>query len=404
VSILALGLVLGQVVVLAPSGYTGTLSVGDRTETRLRSVPLGGTAIDVETVPNVVLALNGRRTDFNVGYGPRVAYVDVLNDRTFILANSARIAAGFLATRQLRFDLTGEGSVGTQVTTGLVAPQALGAPPNAAQPAPFVAPNSVINSMSYRLTLGASQRISRDWGVQVSASYGGGKGLDAASRAVVPAYHGPVATASATYTASRRDNFTTRVRVSSTKIPSVGGEFSDASALELWSHSWSRRTTGSAGAGLTIFHNHPARNQPSVDGAFPAGEALVVHSIPLGRGEQLAFTGGSRLAVRYDPVLQTAQPQLGVSASSAWTSIHFGLVTTADAATTVPVEAGQLPARQVAGGVAVYHAPSPVIRIETGVRGYLQSIPAAAVLPTVPNTLQWTVFVALVIQAPVQEL
>jgi hypothetical protein len=108
VSALVAGLILGQLVALGPGSYAGTLALSDRSEVRLRSAPLGTSAVDVETVPVLTLGLVGRQSDWTLAYSPTLSLADIENERIFTLNQATRLAFGWAASRRLRLSLGAE--------------------------------------------------------------------------------------------------------------------------------------------------------------------------------------------------------------------------------------------------------------------------------------------------------
>ncbi|HVU03811.1 MAG TPA: hypothetical protein VHE30_18760 [Polyangiaceae bacterium] len=422
-SALTAAALFAQVVVLAPSGYVGTFGVGDRTEVRARSVLDGPPAFDVETAPYATLSLNGRRSTVTLSYTPRFSLFDVTVDRQFAVSNAARLAFGWSATERLRLQLAASGAVGSDLaaqsfrspsTVGapVVAPPATGAP-NSPSPtgAPVVAPTfapaaPVIDVLSYRADAGASYAFSRRTHGDVLAGYGGGRGLDAPSRAVVGEYYGPSGFGGVTHSVTRQDALATRVRASYTYSSVFGSDYLEVTPSETWSHSFSLRTSGLLGAGASYLRTHPTRTSPLATGVYPYAEGALQHVIPLSLEDRLTFRAATRLSVQYDPVLNAASPQASGVLASTWGSARYGVIATVEAVTTLPTDTIPETARQIAGGITLFHAPSRVVRFELGARGYVQDVPSGAIggvgsaFAPGATTPQWLTFAALVLAAP----
>jgi hypothetical protein len=409
-SVLAVAVVLGQLAAAAPAVGDGPiLTLNDRSEARVRTRVLGaGVAADVDTLPVAALILKGRRTDLVLAYGAHAAQLDVFQQPTFIIAHSARIGVGYQRTRRLRWTASADGAIGKQFSDGLVAQPNLG-PATTPTPTPtavaFRAPVPVLNSLSYRAELGFGYRLARRWDLSSAASYGGGQGLDAASRLTLPPYYGPTGYVTAGYTASRDDRIATSVGVSYTVSPTVGSEFFNAAVFEAWTHTFGERTTGFAGIGVSWQLAHAKRGVPETSTYYPDAELGATHTIPLDTAETLTFREATRLGLRYDAVLRTSAPQVSTVASAVWSSPHVGASLTAEAMTTLPSDPPEPLARQVSGSVVTWYSPTRFLRFETGARAYLQDLPVGlAGVANQANTIQWAAFVAVAIQAPAIEL
>lgn len=402
------GLILGQLVTFAPSGYVGVLSVGDRTETRVRGTPGGGesTAVDVETTPDVLLALNGRRSDLFLAYAPRFAYLDIAGpaaDPTAgkgeAIVHTARIGAGWAASPRLRLTVGATGFYGKQISAGLLAPQTLG-PASPLQPSAFVAASTTISTAGYRADLGAAYRLSSRWSLNTDVAYIGGKGLDEASRAFLPAYQGPSATVGVSHDLTRHEQLLTRA-TASTVSGIAGSRYSNASLMEVWSKAWAEHTSSTIGAGVSVFVVRRPGETESHPSPFPIGDASVTHVIPLRTQETLALSAAARTAVLFDPILQTATPQAAAALIAKWAYARVGLTTSIDAITTLPGPAALPPSRQLIGMLVAWYAPARAVRLETGVRAFLQHLSPTPLLPDPPNTPQWVAFVAITAEAPI---
>lgn len=399
-SVLAVGMVLGQLAGAAPAPNQAMLSIGDRSEARVRSRLVGsGEAFDVETSPGATLTYTTPHVTWLAAYFARLAYLDLIDAPQGIISHSARLGFGWMTTRRLRLDLTADGSIGKQFSEALVQPNL--APTTTPTTTPTLAvPVTVINSVNYRAELSASYRLSRPVDLQVSGSYGGGEGLDDASRAIIPAFSGPSGQVGVAYSANRQDRFSTRLRVGYISAPSVGSEFLSATLSEGWLHAWTQRTSGSAALGVDWLLSKTGRDSPHDSSVFPSGELALNHSVPLHRGETLSFRAATRLGVRYDPVLRVAEPQVGGNLLAGWATLHYGASVNLDGIVAIPLNPGDPAARQLTGSLVTFYQPGVAVRLETGLRGYILDLNAAPATVTGVNSVNWTVFLAVTLTAP----
>jgi hypothetical protein len=421
-SVLAAGLILGQLAGAAPrAGDAPVLSLGDRTEVRARTrLTTSGVAADAETTPLASLVMRGRRTDLSLGYALHVAYIDFVDAPTPVAnpveSQSAQLSFGYLATRELRFYVAGDGYYGKQFTESLVAPTTLGPTPLPTTTT-FVPPDPIIYSLSYRAELGFSYRLAPRWELAASALYGGGQGLNTESRRVIPRYYGPSATVTLGYEATKADRLATGVRATYTVTPKTGANFFNTAANETWTHTFDERTTGTLGAGLAWQRTHDRAGAPATTLFFPDGQLGVTHKVPLGVAESLSFEATGRTGLTYDPVLRASLPQASAGAGVSWTRTLVGASTRVDYLTTIRTDPQQPTASQISGSVMMWYLPMRLIRVETGFRAYRQELDVAGLgnaaqtgttqtQPNVvqPNGIQWAAFVAVVLAAPPVQL
>jgi hypothetical protein len=185
--------------------------------------------------------------------------------------------------------------------------------------------------------------------------------------------------------------------------PSVGSEFLNVSLLEMWTHVWSPTTAGYVSGGVDWLRSRLSSAQSETSNFYPNANVGVSHTIRLGTNENIVFRGGARLAVTYDPILQVAEPTLGAFGAAGWATLHVGTNATVEATTTIPTDASVQAARQVGGGLTEWYAPTQVVRFEVGARAYWQDLGGPVGAPgfvVINNDVQWTVFLAVVVQLP----
>jgi len=409
VSALAASLILGQLAALGPGSYAGTLTFSDRSEVRLRSAPLGETAIDLETVPVLTLGLAGRRSDWTLAYSPAVSYLDIEDERLLTLTNSARLAFGWTESRRLRFTLGVEGAIGRQVSLGLREEQSLAPPAPAPEPVTPVAEGAVLYTLTYSASAGLAYVFSPRWHGRLGATYGGGRGLDEATRALVPEYRGPSGEAALVHSATRQDELTSRVRGFYVEGPDTGGRALGLEAAEIWRHTWTPRTAGSLGAGLAWLRQRVSGEDPYVTVVAPSGEATLTHVIPLGHAETLTLYGATTLGVAYDPILAVADPVVGAVASATWARPRYGVVAAGSTTITLPADPDRSSARALAASLTGTYTPVPEVGFEAGGRLFVQDIPAPETAGGPPpseeavdlgSEPQWALFVAVRFDLP----
>jgi hypothetical protein len=427
VSALALGIVLGQLASLSPPGYRGTVAVGDRSEVRVRSNVTGPMSLDLETLPSAVVDFMGRRSSYTIGYGPRFAWLDVNRDApTFILMNTGRFSASYW-TKRVRWTLTLTGSIGRQTTaglgvsvplTGVVTPEgaAQGAQPmNAPAPAPvplgvpppqpqqpnvtiYLPPSYPYYFGSLRASLSVSNTFSRRWVGSLTGFYqmAGGLDFDFLSQRAYPPSRGGGGEALATYALSRRDALISRLYGEYVFVLIQGNQFVTATYVEALRHSFTRRTTGTLGAGASMVARQFA-NQSAPSGAVVgAGEASVVHAAPLHERGDLTLRAAVNLGQGYNPFLADVL-WLGTAVLSAiWARDPISVGVSATAATSLPIRDSDA-ARAATGSVTFGYALAKPVTVQTGVRAYTQLLPAVRDATYPP---QWVAFVALLLAAP----
>jgi len=403
-SVLAAGIILGQLVAAAPpAGDAPVLTLGDRTELRARTrLASSGVALDAETTPFASILVRGRRTDASFGYAATLAYLELTRDPTFIASQSGQISLGYLVARPTRLYVAADGSIGEHFTDGLVAQAKLGPTPLPNNTS-FKAPVQVLNSFTYRAEIGFSHRLDARWDLAGSAMYGGGEGLDVESRLVLPRYYGPSGTVALGYLATKADRFATGVRVAYTVTPAYEATYFNTALNETWTHAFGERTTGTAGAGISWQLNHDQAGNRST--FYPDALIGLMHTVPLGEGETLSFQGTGRAGFSYDAVLRTSTPQANVGLGASWARTLVGASIDANYLTTLPSDPPQPAARQISASTMAWYTPATWLRFETGIRGYRQVLPTGLpLLADRPNPFQWAAFVAVVLTAPPSQL
>ena len=408
-SALAAGMILAQLAAVAPpAGGAPVVTVSDRTELRARTrLTTSGVAEDLENTPSATLAARGRRMDASLGYALHLGYIDFAEQGLFIVSNAGQLSLGYLATRELRLSLAADGYIGKQFAETLVAPTTFGTSPLPTTTA-FAPPVPEIYSAAYRAALGFNYRLDARWELGASVLYGAGQGLNPDSRLIIPRYYGPSGTVTLGYEATKVDRFATAVRAAYTQTPKTGADYFDTAAYETWTHTFSPRTSGVVGAGLSWQRSHDRAGATANSAFFPDAQVGVNHRVPLGLGETLSFEAIGRLGFAYDAVLRTSSPTASAGAGVGWARTVVGAGARLDYLTTIPTNQTQYQASQIAGSVMLWYTPARSVRLEAGWRAYKQELPGnlpvgpAATVATTPqlNNLNWAAFVAVVLTAP----
>lgn len=430
-SALVLGVVLGQLASLSPPGYKGTLSVGDRTEARVHSNVNAPESVDLETIPTAVVNLTGRRSSYLIGYGPRLAWIDVNRKltSTFVIMNTARFSATYWSKR-LRLTLAVTGFVGRQTAAGLgitiplngvtaegaapVPQPGTGPSPPGQQPQPQVPPQpqpqqavvSYYLPPSYPLYLGSLRAsltltnvFSPRWTGSVSGFYqmAGGLDFDPFSQLAYPPARGGGGEIVATYTMSKRDSLFSRLYSEYVYVLTTTDKFVVATYLETYRHAFTKRTTGTVGAGVSLVVRDLAR-QTALSGAVAgAGEATLTHVAPLrGRGD-VALRAAANLSQGYNPILATVQWNARGTLSSTWSSYPTSVGVAVTAASSLPFRESDA-SRVGTGSLTIGYNVTEAVTLQTGIRAYAQLLPSD-ISATYPA--QWVAFAALLLAAPV---
>jgi hypothetical protein len=226
---------------LIAADLSGTLTISDRTEARVRApgtpTPSGvpAAAVDVETAPEARLLLGSRRVRFTLAYTPRLTLWDV-GAGTHPTALHAGAAHLEWQSHDARLSIDQAGAYGgVSFAYVSLAPDATtGAPPRVdVVPAP-----QIIQYASSTTTLGSRLTLRR-WTIDTSLGYRLDGGADAPSRAVLPFQNGPFGDLKVDYAVTRRDHLVTTVAASEAAFSS-GPESIVTELDEGYRHFWTR--------------------------------------------------------------------------------------------------------------------------------------------------------------------
>jgi hypothetical protein len=206
--------------------------------------------------------------------------------------------------------------------------------PGSAQP---LQPRIVNREVRYETwTIGANvaHQVSRELSLAAVAAYTVGGGLRDADRVDYPLTHGTIVGGIAAYALvwTSRDSFVTSTTAQGA-FSSNGNRALSLQVRESWNHRFSKRTSGSVGAGLGITRN-------SQDNGLVAYSVFPNFAASLGYGNQLARGSFSLAVTAYstpvlDPLRATVDPQVGLGGFTGWSRGRFSTSLSANTAVSV---------------------------------------------------------------------
>jgi hypothetical protein len=291
-------------VLAAPS--KGTLDLGDRTEVR------GGyfgfptdPSLNVETVPNLGMALVTRRSSLTLSYAPRLGLVDLQQGQL----NPTYLHNGFVEaawhTRSLRLSLSEYASYGSLNYSALRLPGA----------SALLASGTISPLLRQRLlyeasstTLAAVLTPERRWSMRLALSYSLSGGADDEARAAaLRLQHGPRFETAFDYRLTRIDHLITTGSVEQTTSdapPAINGntdstryDYVFVEAMEGWAHRYTRWTEAEFAAGVTEVAGRSTNYLVSLASTdtsyktYPTLQATVLHHMPYRDKFDLRFRG-----------------------------------------------------------------------------------------------------------------
>jgi hypothetical protein len=380
--------------------------------------------LDLETIPAAVVDLSGRRSSYTIGYGPRLALTDVnLDSHTFVVMNNGRFSASYW-TKRVRWTLTLTGSIGRQniaglgVTiplTGVVTPEGLaqgaqsgnapapaptpmGAPPPQPQQTTvsvYLPPSYPLYFGSFRGSLSVSNTFSRRWTGSLTGFYqmAGGLDFDYFSQLAYPPSRGGGGEANATYTMSRRDALVSRLYGEYIDVFLARNQFVTGTFTESLRHSFSARTTGTLGAGVSIVVRDLVNRRALSGAVVGAGEASITHASPLSERGDLTLRAAVNVGQGYNPFLANVQWLGAGTLSAVWARDPVSVGVSGSAGTSLPPSDSDA-ARVATGAVTFGYLLAEPVVLQTGVRTYAQLLPSRDDATYPP---QWVAFVALLL-------
>lgn len=403
-----------------------TLTLSDFSSAQVHPLPVSGTALDLQTTGVAGLTVSGASSAFLLAYSPTFGLLDVTHDEQATLSHGVQVGYSWW-TKRLRLTSLVVGRIGTQsyLAIGGLQPDGSGAglPDASAEgapdptPAPVGAATSldpggdpgsdpggvsgylpsaqVVDAGSVTGSLGMTYAVSRRVTLAAGVAYTVSGGLGS-SESVLPQQHGPSASASVAYAATRRDTLSTSLTSAYVIVPTLGNRFITTTVLETWGHQLGRRTQSTLGLGLTHLRSRLLEQTDSTDAFQAAGTAAIVHTKPLTDGAVLGLNALLSLTTPYNPVLGIVQQQVSESAGASWQKDRTTLSATMTANQSLP-QSSPTATRIVGFGATADYAITPNIGFQVGARWATQLLPATAggQIPT-----QWLAFCALALNAP----
>jgi hypothetical protein len=405
-------MVLGQLVHLAPSGYTGSLTLTDRTEVRTRTGYAGsGIGFDADNAIGTNLNFDGKRTTFGLSYGARFSYFDVGGSNSSLdIMQFGRLGVSWF-DRKLRLNMGLEGSIGNQNSAALALPvtlsDSMGTPGQPTVPtAPtvtYVLPPGRLYTGYARASLGATYSFSRLW--QTSASVFGamGGGFDWQSQQANPPNRSVGTGVSVGYNLSRTDILSTTANgsytyVLDTPLPpggapfKYGGKYLNLGMFESYSHTFNARTIGAAGLGFS----HVRDASRSDNGNFFGAGLLGLSYGNTWNGGMVTTSGSLSVGTTYNPIVATVQQTASASFGLSYTMRKWSVGANLGTATSIPLNTPGT-SRTLSGGASLSYLANDVVQVQGGVRMSAQILPATAGSDLPPS---YGGFVALLLTAP----
>jgi hypothetical protein len=404
---------------LVPLLAAVTLSLSDSSDANLRSVPESdATSLDIGTTPSVGLAITSKRSTFDIGYQPNLAWIDVTRERDFAIQHSAGMGYTW-STRRLKLNLTLGGSYGRVSYLSAVAavtPTAMqpagagldpGAAPNPAQPGqmpemqaatPQLLPRvSVLEVASAGIGLNASFMMSRRWSVSLGSGFSLGGGIGD-SEDYLPFRYGPYANAAVAYQVAKFDTLSTALLGSLDILPEQRGRFYTITLLETWTHAFNTLASSTLGAGATYVQARASPGAERERAVNAAGLASITKGFKLQGGALFGVTASSTLSTTYNPVLGEVAHSLSGGVDSSWTRKRLTLSLGVQGSRSLPFDDPEAFTSYGASAGANYQL-TDLVSLRAGVYWTRQILPDAPALAAAdPNS--WGASLGITVAAP----
>jgi hypothetical protein len=403
----ALCLALGPIIGLL-SDVSGTLALSDRTQASFHpaysvtGVNLDRVATDFETFPVVGLSFGWRRSSLTFAYAPRFSLRDAFQDAQAYTVQAGSISYS-VSSRRSNFTLVQSASYSRDSLVTL----ALSPDPN-----PNRNPATPPDPTSSRLNLVSTQTIkywseqtsasytygwSRDWSSAFGASYMIGGGIAEADEPTPPTLRTATGAASARYLASRNDTLTSTLSVTNTTT-SVSSNFWITTLAEGWGHQFSRFTSGTASAGVSLAFEKQGQGSRTTS-VFPFAGLSIATTVAKGRSYVVTAGAGTSIVPTVNPLSGDLQARLQGTGVLTWSHEHTSVAVNGDAAQTL---GGDAEARIVGLGVVGAQAFGRWIAVSAGYRSIWQSVQQINTvgLPVTSIPRLWIAFAALTLTAP----
>ena len=392
---------LGAFAIAADVG--GTLVLSDRTEVRARApgIKAGQPSIDVETAPEVRLALGSPRVHFRIAYTPRLTNWDLNVDGVRPLLLHAGSAGIEWIDGRTRLSLREDGAYGGMSFTSLTATPGTTTTPT--QPRLDVIPGGGILQYAASTTVLGSRTDLRRWAFVTDVGYQMSGGADAASRAFLPWQRGPLADVAVEYAVTRADRAVTFVSGQDAAF-TTGSEIIVIDATEGWRRRWSAATDSelSVGASEAGIRATPASSMEYR--TYPVAEASLEHRFGMDF-DRFLVRGSARLGPVVNRILGLVDERVQGRVEARWSHQPIGFRFVLTAQQSVP--ASDVTAiTLLQGELALLVRLNANVQLDGGVRelAQRQAQLGPAVVPTDPivrsTFTQSVVFVGVTLHAP----
>ncbi len=197
--------------VIATAALRGTLTFGDRTESRFRNDPISGVVTDFETTPSANLLLADRRVDFTATYGPRLTLLSI--NATPTPQVFQRLALGLAwHDRRTRVAVSEDVSYGSQSYVSLIVSPTTGTTPGINLQRFTTA--QTFRYVSERGTVTLAHQLSRRWRLTSLFDYSVSGGVNADAQTAIPLQKGPRGEVTVDHRLSTRDSVGVILRAS----------------------------------------------------------------------------------------------------------------------------------------------------------------------------------------------
>ena len=374
-------------------------ALGARAELRLRSpgdVAVDGRtsdrSFDTDLSATARMLARFRRTEFAIGYLPRLTFRDFTGLQTTDVLHGAEASASWRASRRVRLSLRESASYGDRYFSPLA-----GTGADTGRPISPSAQAALEGSVSYVSTdtvLSSGLTLSRRSNLELATSYFVNGGADRASREVLPLISGARAGGVWSYALRRIDTLSTDVETSYQRTRATSQLASIRTftlvATEGWTRRWSRRTRSNLAAGVGV-----ARSSPTEEGwfVFPSGAASLNHRIVTDSEHgTLELIGTAEVEGTVDQLTGQADPRFRAAARLVQTLDPVTIY--AEVSRTVSLRESPSELRLTAAEGGAELELTKALSLESGVRVVDQSF-AAGAPPLATSGLNWAVFIAL---------
>lgn len=401
---------------LAPIlAQVATLGVADRTEARY-TVADGLNYGSAVTRPSAGLALGWKHLNLTLGYGPAITvqpleetprYLYVFHSasasgtyswgRTQLIVTEA---SGYGSQNFRTLALNGLGNAGTtnpqQPATGSPTPvgtpiSPVGSPttPGGSPSAPGgvgtpqgtnqgLATDRKIHFITSTTSVAVTHRVSGSTTVTGELAYAIAGATRASDKDVFPIVRGPRALGAVRYRMGHADDLSLAVSAQYASS-SIGSSVWLGTATGSWSHHFSLKTVGTAGAGVGGTRT-PLVQDFVAYSIYPVLTASIAHASLLARGNlNFGFTASSTPVI--DPTTAAADPRVGLGAALGWGRDKFSASLSGNSALSTAAANSKGSLTAAGGSAGVAYAFGKGVSADSGVRLAYQAFQGRTVLP-----------------------